>query len=193
MVVFFRKLDLRRAHNMMIGENDRFKEMYQTLKEKINIGTIPLVITEGKTDIQHIKKSKEKLSISDCDVEFFEVPEKGWGSSQLKTLLENLSKVPQTKKIVGIFDSNALVLDFRLAPTTKKSSPWMLALYSPPAASMAVGEMLAPNQVSAFKFRPNCFSREATSDALSTFPSAKSLFKKLLVSKENCVTLSLGA
>ena len=98
----------KEVYNMMVGENDRFKEMYQTLKEKINIGTIPLVITEGKTDIQHIKKSKEKLSISDCDVEFFEVPEKGWGSSQLKTLLENLSKVPQTKKIVGIFDRDEI-------------------------------------------------------------------------------------
>ena len=91
------------VYKMMIGENERFKELYQSLKEKIQEGTKPLIITEGKTDIQHIKKAKATLNINYCDVEFYELTE-SWGDSKLKTLLEQLSKVQQSRKIIGIFD-----------------------------------------------------------------------------------------
>lgn len=92
------------VYNMMVGENERFKEMYEALAEKIKQGEIPLIVTEGKTDVQHIKKAKEKLGITDLDVDYFEIPEKGWGSATLKTLLENLCKVYNTRKVIGVFD-----------------------------------------------------------------------------------------
>lgn len=77
--------------------------MYQTLKQQIHEGTKPLVITEGKTDIQHILKAKEKLNITDLDVDF--LPVKGdWGDSKLKDMLEYMAKALQTRKIIGIFD-----------------------------------------------------------------------------------------
>jgi hypothetical protein len=91
------------VYNMMINENERFKERYQSLEQEIQSGTIPLIITEGKTDIQHIKKAKEKLDITDLDVAFYEITE-DWGDSKLKLLLEQLSKVTQSRKIIGIFD-----------------------------------------------------------------------------------------
>ena len=91
------------VYEMMVGENEKFKEMYQTLKQQIHEGTKPLVITEGKTDIQHILKAKEKLNITDLDVDF--LPVKGdWGDSKLKDMLEYMAKAPQTRKIIGIFD-----------------------------------------------------------------------------------------
>lgn len=93
----------KEVYDMMIGENERFKEMYQSLEQKIQQGTIPLIITEGKTDIQHIKKAKEKINITDLDIEFYETPE-NWGDSKLKLLLEQLSKVQQSRKVIGIFD-----------------------------------------------------------------------------------------
>ena len=91
------------VYNMMISENQRFKEVYESLEQKIKQGTNPLIITEGKTDIQHLKKAKEKLSIIDLDVEFYEIVE-DWGDSRLKLLLEQLSKIPQSRKVIGIFD-----------------------------------------------------------------------------------------
>jgi energy-coupling factor transporter ATP-binding protein EcfA2 len=91
------------VYRMMIGENDRFKELYYSLEEKIKEGTIPLVITEGKTDVQHLRSAKKQLNIQSCDVEFFEITG-DWGDSKLKKLLEQLSKVAQSRKIVGIFD-----------------------------------------------------------------------------------------
>lgn len=91
------------VYEMMVGENENFKEMYQTLKQQIHEGIKPLVITEGKTDVQHILKAKEKLNIVDLDVDFF--PLTGdWGDSKLKDMLECMAKAPQSRKIIGIFD-----------------------------------------------------------------------------------------
>jgi predicted ATPase len=91
------------VYKMMIGENNRFAEKYNFLQNEIKKSTTPLIITEGKTDVKHLKKAKEKLNIADCDIEFYEINE-NWGDSKLKTLLEQLSKVKQNRKIIGIFD-----------------------------------------------------------------------------------------
>jgi len=93
----------KEVYEMMVGENDRFKERYESLEAKIKEGSNPLIITEGKTDIQHIKKAKEKLNITDLVVDFYEITE-DWGDSKLKLLLEQLSKVSQSRKIIGIYD-----------------------------------------------------------------------------------------
>ena len=91
------------VYQMMIGENDRFKDLFTSLESKVKNGVVPLIITEGKTDIQHLRFAKTKLNIQECNVEFFDV-EGDWGDSKLKTLLEQLSKVPQQRRIIGIFD-----------------------------------------------------------------------------------------
>lgn len=91
------------VYNMMIGENDRFKDLFLSLKKTIKDGTIPLIITEGKTDVKHIKKAKGILGIENCDLDFFETPQ-NWGDSKVKLLLEQLSEIQQNRKIIGIFD-----------------------------------------------------------------------------------------
>lgn len=93
----------KEVYEMMISENDRFAKKYNELAELLTTGTKPLIVTEGKTDSKHLKKAQDILGITDIDIEYFDVPE-GWGSSQLKTLLENLSKVKQARKIIGLFD-----------------------------------------------------------------------------------------
>lgn len=91
------------VYEMMVGESENFKKMYQSLKQQIQEGTRPLVITEGKTDVQHIKKALEKLNITDLEVDFHPITE-DWGDSRLQPMLEYLSKVQQARKIIGIFD-----------------------------------------------------------------------------------------
>lgn len=88
---------------MMIGENERYANLYNDLKNKLTILSKPLVITEGKTDVIHLKAALQKLNITDIDVEFYEIKE-DWGDSKLKNLLENLAKVRQSRRIIGIFD-----------------------------------------------------------------------------------------
>lgn len=88
---------------MMIGENERYANLYNDLKDKLTTLSKPLVITEGKTDVIHLKAALQKLNITDIDVEFYEIKE-DWGDSKLKNLLENLAKVRQSRRIIGIFD-----------------------------------------------------------------------------------------
>lgn len=94
----------KEVYNLMINENERFKEMYFATKQQVDAGTIPLIITEGKTDIKHIQKAKELLKLNDFDIDYFIPPDGEWGDSKLKLLLEQLSKVPQSRKVIGIFD-----------------------------------------------------------------------------------------
>ncbi len=92
------------VYKMMVSENERFKELYKGLNDRIIQGNRPLIVTEGKTDHLHIVNAKERLDIENCDFEAFEPPEGEWGDSKLKQLLEQLAKVPQGRKIIGIFD-----------------------------------------------------------------------------------------
>lgn len=92
------------VYSMMIGENEKYAELYKSLKQEIEKDSKPLIVAEGKTDVQHLKKAREKLDINDLDIDYFEIPEKGWGSSKLKGLLENICKLPNKRKVIGIFD-----------------------------------------------------------------------------------------
>lgn len=91
------------VYKKMIDENDRFYDQILEFKSKVSSSTKPLIVTEGKTDIKHLQNAYNKLSINDCDVEFYEM--KGtFGDKKLKPLLENISMIPQNRKIIGLFD-----------------------------------------------------------------------------------------
>ena len=89
--------------DLVISENQNFARRYSELMEQIKSNTKPLIITEGKTDYRHIKNAIKVLGRNDIDVEFYEVPDK-WGSSQLKNMLEQLSKIKHQRIIIGVFD-----------------------------------------------------------------------------------------
>lgn len=92
----------REVYEMLVNDNERFRDSYFSLKAQIEKGELPLIVTEGKTDILHLKSAKDNLGIVD-DYEFFDVPG-DWGDSKLKALLEQISKLPQKRKVIGIFD-----------------------------------------------------------------------------------------
>lgn len=88
-------------------EKNAKKELENSLNElqaQITTLTKPLVITEGKTDIKHILKAKEKLGITDVDFEQIDSQHQPDGDSNLRKLLEQLSKIHNRNKIIGIFD-----------------------------------------------------------------------------------------
>jgi predicted ATP-binding protein involved in virulence len=47
------------VYQTMIGENDRFKELYRSREKKTKTGSVPLIITEGKTDVRHLRAAKK--------------------------------------------------------------------------------------------------------------------------------------
>jgi hypothetical protein len=91
------------VYQTMIGENDRFKELYRSREEKTKTGSVPLIITEGKTDVRHLRAAKKRLDIRDFDIEFFDIPG-NWGDARVIVMLEELSRIPQSRKIIGILD-----------------------------------------------------------------------------------------
>lgn len=94
----------RDVYALMISENNRFAEKYYQLEKELSKFSKPIVITEGKTDIKHILKAKEKLGITDIDFETIECDNQPEGDSNLNILLEQLGKVARNNKIIGIFD-----------------------------------------------------------------------------------------
>lgn len=94
----------KEVYEMMITENQRFADKYKDLLSKINEQNKTIVITEGKTDIKHILKAKEKLGITDVDFATIESENQPDGDSNLYALLEQVSKVNKQYKVIGVFD-----------------------------------------------------------------------------------------
>ena len=90
------------VYEMMVSENERFKENFEILKTRVTQLSRPLIITEGKTDVIHLQTAKEKLGISG-DFDFFDVPE-NWGQDFLNKHLEALALIGSPKKVIGVFD-----------------------------------------------------------------------------------------
>lgn len=84
--------------------NQVFENQVKDLQGKIDKLKKPLVITEGKTDIKHIRKAQEKLGITDIDFEQIDENNQPSGEDDLKKLLAHLSKIPHVNKIIGLFD-----------------------------------------------------------------------------------------
>lgn len=93
----------KEVYEMMINENQRFADRYKNLLDQIKMNAKPIIITEGKTDYRHIKKAMSVLERNDIDVDFYQVPD-NWGSSELKGMLEYLSRIKQQRIVIGIFD-----------------------------------------------------------------------------------------
>lgn len=92
------------VYNLMIGENYRFAKQCEDLTMKLESLTKPLIITEGKTDIKHILKAKEKLGAIDLDFDVIQDNQQPDGDSNLYKLLEQAAHIENKNIIIGIFD-----------------------------------------------------------------------------------------
>ena len=92
------------VYNLMIGENYRFAKQCEELTLKLESLKKPLIITEGKTDIKHILKAKEKLGATDLDFDVIQDDQQPDGDSNLYKLLEQAAHIENKNIIIGIFD-----------------------------------------------------------------------------------------
>lgn len=90
------------VYDMMVGDSTKFREQYQKLKIASEEGKRTLLVTEGKTDIQHIRSAAKSLGHGNS-LNYFDVPA-DWGDSKLEKLLEQLSKLKQNCTVIGVFD-----------------------------------------------------------------------------------------
>ena len=91
----YSNLELRQKE--LEGENDKLKEKIETL-------TMPLIITEGKTDWKHLKKAKNKLD-NKLEFSFFEY-EEDMGDSALLNMLKEQVRIDNSNKRIFIFDND---------------------------------------------------------------------------------------
>lgn len=94
------------VYKLMLGEKNRLAKDIQILRAEIQQTQKPIVVTEGKTDVKHIKKALEALGL---EQRFDFLPEDkqpdGW--SNVNALIENIVKtfvVGLPKKVIAIFD-----------------------------------------------------------------------------------------
>lgn len=104
--------EIKRCYSII---DDNYKSILNTI-EKYNSEfkdiTKPLIITEGKTDWKHLKNALSKMQSKgkflELDIKFLEY-EYDLGDSDLENLLKNLSKIPHTNKIIGVFDNDSSI------------------------------------------------------------------------------------
>ena len=98
------------AYETMISENQRYVNAYFALLEKIKGTNKPIIFTEGKTDIKHIMKAKEKLGITDLDFAIVDENSQPSGDGDLLKLLKQISKTrlpDDSRAVIGIFDCDS--------------------------------------------------------------------------------------
>lgn len=93
----------REVYEMMISENEQFASKYNAILKETKESTVPLLITEGKTDWKHLKSAMRALSISDLNVDFYEY-DYTMGDTNLMKLLEQFAITAPNRKIIGVFD-----------------------------------------------------------------------------------------
>jgi len=90
------------VYDMMVGDSVNFREQLLKLKATSEESKRTLIVTEGKTDIQHLRAAAKSLGCG-SSLNYFDVPA-DWGDSKLERLLEQLSKVKQSCTVIGVFD-----------------------------------------------------------------------------------------
>lgn len=100
-------VEFENFYDSIIKENSNYVQLYNTLKQKTDKLLKPLIFTEGKTDWKHLKKAllsfQKENEFTDIDIDIFEYDFNN-SDSQLFNYLTTISKLPNTHKIIGIFD-----------------------------------------------------------------------------------------
>lgn len=92
------------AYHLFLNEKNRYASMFTQLQKQMASQERPILITEGKTDIIHLRNAQKRLGRTDVMVDYAELPEGKWSDAELKKYLENISKIPNGRSVIGMFD-----------------------------------------------------------------------------------------
>lgn len=101
--------EFEEGYKILVQKNDQFKLRFQELKEKIVDDNKPLIVTEGKTDWQHLKNAliywQSQGKFTNLDIAFFEFDDStDMGDSKLKQMCESFSLINKDRKTIFVFD-----------------------------------------------------------------------------------------
>ncbi len=95
------------VYNMMISENERFREMYQSINSQIGITKNLQIVTEGK-NTEHIEKAIQILDSSLIhEVQIIKGSEDKSGDQQLKNAFDIMSKGNHASKFLFVWDCDS--------------------------------------------------------------------------------------
>lgn len=98
----------KEVYEMMVGENERFKEMYKGLLEQIDSTKKLQIISEGN-NTQHIEKAIKVLDhMLLNEIKIIKGAENKSGMQQLKNAFEIMSKANHSNKFLFVWDCDAM-------------------------------------------------------------------------------------
>lgn len=101
-------VEFQHAYDTFVEREKQFKVAYDAVSMKLRAIERPLVITEGQTDWQHMKAALVRLRANsdflDLDFDFHEYRNVDMGSATLRSMCEQFSKVPHTRRVIFVFD-----------------------------------------------------------------------------------------
>lgn len=102
--------ELRKCYSLIDESYQSILKTKEQYEQQVKDISKPLIITEGKTDWKHLKHALKHLQdfgkFKELDIRFLEY-DYDFSDSKLETLLNQLCKVPNSNKIIGIFDSDS--------------------------------------------------------------------------------------
>lgn len=138
------------VYEMMLHEKADYARQVEALQQKVVSITKPIILTEGKTDWKHIKHALKKLQEQgeylDIDVVFDEF-ETDRGDSKLQSMCTMLSQLPNSQKIIAIYDTDKDAVKLADGETFKKSGGNVYELPIPDPQGYSCGisiEMMYP-------------------------------------------------
>ena len=140
----------QQVYELILHERAELTQQVDALQKKVASITKPIILTEGKTDWKHIKhaliKLQEQGEFLDIDVAFDEF-EMDRGDSKLQNMCTLLAQLPNTQKIIAIYDTDKDAVQLKGSEVYKKTggSVYELPIPNPQGYSCGISiEMMYP-------------------------------------------------
>lgn len=110
----------KEVYELMIEENNRYARQYKDLKSRIEKENGTLIVTEGETDVNHLKAAAKHLDLKDFldGMEFMDIPD-SWGSSKVIDLWEKIQYINPNRVVIFIIDRDESTLLKKLGTDDK--------------------------------------------------------------------------
>ncbi|MDY4698637.1 AAA family ATPase [Eubacterium coprostanoligenes] len=99
---------IQQEHKKYLAREATLKEEIKNLNDKYErLSDKVVIITEGKTDVKHIKFAFEQLGLNASvleRIEYYDFTSGDTLGDELSILLNRLSKIPKTNMVIGILD-----------------------------------------------------------------------------------------
>jgi len=97
------------GYDIFVERNNQFRQGYENLERQLSANSRPLIVTEGKTDWQHVKAALGRLKAAgnypSMDIELLEFGnDVDMGDTKLAQMCEHFARAPHPRRVIFMFD-----------------------------------------------------------------------------------------